>query len=45
LQAGEKAGSIIADIDRRFLRTGGHPQPHAHAEEMAAAQRLAPGHE
>jgi hypothetical protein len=45
LQAGENANAIIADIDRRFLRTGGHSQPHAHAEERAAAQRLAPGGE
>ncbi|NIJ20220.1 hypothetical protein FHS95_001912 [Sphingomonas naasensis] len=44
LHAGENADAIIADIDRRFLRTGGHAQPHAHESE-AAAQRLAPGHE
>jgi len=45
LHAGDKAEGIIADIDRRYLRTGGHPQPHAHAAERAAAERLAPGHE
>lgn len=45
LQAGEKAEAILADIDRRFLRTGGHAQPHGHEEERQAARRLAPGHE
>ena len=45
LQAGEKAEAIIEDIDRRFLRTHGHPQPHAYAEHQAAARRLAPGSE
>lgn len=45
LQAGEKAGAIIADIDQRFLRTDGHAQPHAHEEDKATARRLAPGHE
>lgn len=46
LHAGDKADDIIADIDRRFLRTGGHAQPHAHAHvEKRSAQRLAPGHE
>lgn len=45
LHAGEKADAIIADIDRRFLRTGGHAQPHAHASEATVARGLAPGHE
>jgi hypothetical protein len=45
LNAGARAEDIIADIDRRFLRTGGHAQPHAHAEERAAAEKLAPGYE
>ncbi|MCP3732516.1 hypothetical protein M9978_19000 [Sphingomonas sp. MG17] len=45
LHAGDKADAIIADIDERFLRTGGHAQPHAHADERAAARKLAPGHE
>lgn len=45
LQAGEKAEDIIADIDRRYLRTHGHAQPHAHGEQSEAGERLAPGHE
>lgn len=45
LQAGEEADFIIADIDRRFLRTGGHAQPHAHGEDSGLAQQLAPGGE
>lgn len=46
LQAGEKADAIIEDIDRRFLRTHGHAQPHAHESHgEGAASRLAPGHE
>ena len=45
LQAGEQADAIIADIDRRFLRTGGHAQPHAHGDQETAARRLAPGSE
>lgn len=45
LHAGDKADDIIADIDRRYLRTHGHAQPHAHAENAEAARRLAPGHE
>lgn len=45
LHAGEKAEAIIADIDERFLRTGGHALPHAHGEERAAARKLVPGSE
>lgn len=45
LHAGDKADDIIADIDRRFLRTGGHAQPHAHGGQHTTAERLAPGHE
>ena len=45
LQAGERGEAIIADIDRRFLRTGDHAQPHAHGEESRLSQRLAPGRE
>jgi len=33
LQAGDKADAIIARIDERFLRTGGHARPHAHEED------------
>lgn len=28
LQAGDKADALLAEIDRRYLRTDGHPQPH-----------------
>jgi len=45
LHAGEKAEAIIADIDERFLRTGGHPQPHAHGNGEQPANRLASGRE
>mgnify|MGYP003584448334 CR=1 FL=1 len=45
LQAGEHADEIIEDIDRRFFRTGGHPQPHAHEAQNAAAAQIAPGGE
>lgn len=30
LQAGAEADSVIADLDRKFLRAGGHALPHAH---------------
>lgn len=45
MHAGDKAEDIIADIDRRYLRTHGHAKPHGHAEERETARRLAPGHE
>jgi hypothetical protein len=45
LHAGEKAEAIIADIDRRYLRTDGHAKPHAHGEARAEARYLAPGGE
>jgi hypothetical protein len=35
LKAGDKAEAIIADIDRRFLRTHGHAQPHGGGNEDA----------
>ena len=38
LQAGEKAEAILADIDKRYLRTGGHAKPHAHDELERAAR-------
>jgi hypothetical protein len=38
LKAGDKADAIIADIDRRFLRTHGHPQPHGRDDEDAQSQ-------
>ncbi len=42
LQAGAKADDLLADIDDRFLRAGGHPKPHGH---VAEARALAPGSE
>ncbi len=33
LNAGEKAETIISEIDRHFMRTGGHPEPFAHELE------------
>jgi hypothetical protein len=40
LQAGAKAEDIIAEIDRRYLRTGGHSKPHGHGEASVVS-----GHE
>jgi hypothetical protein len=40
LQAGDKAEDIIAEIDRRYLRTGGHSKPHGHGETSVVS-----GHE
>ena len=40
LQAGGKAEDIIAEIDRRYLRAGGHSKPHAHGDANAVS-----GHE
>jgi hypothetical protein len=42
LHAGDKADDLIADIDERYLRAGGHAKPHGHRAE---AQALAPGSE
>ena len=42
LQAGEKAEDLLADIDERYLRKGGHAKPHGH---VAEAHALAPGSE
>ncbi|MDR6529446.1 hypothetical protein J2800_000161 [Caulobacter rhizosphaerae] len=39
LQAGEKAEDIIADIDRRYLRAGGHSKPHGHTDANLASGR------
>lgn len=39
LQAGEKAEAIIADIDRHFLRTGGHAEPFKHELEVEHGPR------
>lgn len=36
LQAGQSAEAVIADIDRRFLRDGGHAQPHARTDRAKA---------
>ena len=40
LHAGAHADEIISDIDRRYLRTDGHAQPHAHEEERIAAANM-----
>ena len=39
LQAGEKAEDIIADIDRRYLRTGGHSKPHGNVDANLVSGR------
>lgn len=39
LQAEEKAEDIIADIDRRYLRAGGHSKPHGHTDANLASGR------
>jgi len=38
LKAGDKADAIIADIDRRFLRSHGHAQPHGREDEDARSE-------
>lgn len=38
LKAGGRADAIIADIDRRFLRTHGHAQPHGDNDEDAQSE-------
>ena len=35
IAGGEKAEALIADLDRHYLRTGGHAQPHGHEAELA----------
>lgn len=40
LQGGEKAESIIATLDKRYLRHHGHAKPHAHDEEPASVQAV-----
>jgi hypothetical protein len=35
IAGGEKAEPLIADIDRHYLRSGGHAQPHGHEAELA----------
>jgi hypothetical protein len=32
---GEKAEKLIGDIDKHYLREGGHAQPHGHDAELA----------
>lgn len=34
MNGGEAAETLIADLDRHYLRTGGHPQPHGHEAEL-----------
>jgi hypothetical protein len=38
LKTGDKADAIIADIDRRFLRSHGHAQPHGREDEDAQSE-------
>jgi hypothetical protein len=38
LKAGNQADAIIADIDTRYLRTHGHPQPHGADNEDAQSE-------
>jgi hypothetical protein len=45
LHGGETGEAIIADIDQRFYRTGGHAQPLAHEEEKAAIYNRPPTRE
>ncbi len=35
MNGGEKAEVLIKEIDRHYLRTGGHAQPHGHEAELA----------
>ena len=39
LQAGERAEDIIADIDRRYLRTGGRSKPHGRPDANLVSGR------
>ncbi|WP_211867014.1 hypothetical protein [Neoroseomonas terrae] len=36
----ERGAAIIAEIDERYLRTSGHPQPHAHPGHEDTLRRL-----
>lgn len=45
LQAGDKAETIIDEIDRRFLRDGGHARPHEHEAERRDRSGVVQGHE
>jgi hypothetical protein len=35
MNGGEKAEALIDEIDRHYLRTSGHAQPHGHEAELA----------
>lgn len=35
INGGTKAEGLIAELDRHYLRTGGHSQPHGHEAEIA----------
>ena len=35
INGGEDAERLIAELDRHYMRTGGHPQPYGHEEELA----------
>jgi len=35
INGGEDAERLIAELDQHYMRTGGHPQPYGHEEELA----------
>jgi hypothetical protein len=35
ISGGEKGESLIDELDRHYLRTGGHPRPHGHDHDLA----------
>lgn len=37
ISAGEAGDRLISELDHVYLRTHGHAQPHAHAEELASS--------
>ncbi len=45
LQASDKAKTIIDEIDRRFLRHGGHARPHEHEAERRDPSGIVEGRE
>lgn len=44
MNGGEKAEGLIEEIDRHYLRTGGHAQPHGHEGELAKSAGRGIGH-
>lgn len=37
----DKGAALIAEINERYLRTSGHPQPHAHPEHQRSLDGMA----